>query len=130
MTTALMCRSPSGQSADQEWSARLKATAQEILRDDHLTFPLSLKNYDDLRTTDVLVPRILIVVLMPPDEAEWLAQSEQQLCLRHCGYWRSLRGEPERTNATSVTVTLPRANVFSVEGLKRIMTRIGAREEL
>jgi hypothetical protein len=37
-----------------------KATAREILRDDHLTFPLLIKNYNDLRL-DSRVPRLLIV---------------------------------------------------------------------
>lgn len=109
---------------------QVKATARGILRDDHLAFPLPLKNYDDLRTTDLLVPRILVVVLMPAEEVEWLGQSEEQLCLRRCGYWRSLRGEPAVANTASVTVDLPRSNVFSVEGLRAIMARIARREEL
>ncbi|HEU4428784.1 MAG TPA: DUF4365 domain-containing protein [Myxococcota bacterium] len=52
--------------------AQLKTTAADILRAGHLAFPLEMKNYDDLRPANVMVPRILIVVLVPPDTIEWL----------------------------------------------------------
>lgn len=89
-------------------------------------YALRLKNYEDLRHTDYQAPRILVVVVVPEDVEGWLAQSEEALVLRRCGYWRSLRGEPETTNETSVTVTLPRSNVFSVESLRSMMERVGA----
>ena len=62
-----------------------KATSRDLVHEDHVAFPLPIKNYDDLRV-DVQTPRILIVVLMPEDETEWLAQTDEQLCLRYCGY--------------------------------------------
>ena len=55
-------------------------------------FPLSLKNYDDLRS-DSWAPRLLIVVLLPTEEEEWLVHSEDELRMRHCGYWLSLAGD-------------------------------------
>lgn len=51
-----------------------KATAQDILRESHLAFPLPVKNYNDLRA-DTRTPRILIVVLIPGDSSKWLSQS-------------------------------------------------------
>jgi len=38
------------------------------------------------------VPRILVVVTVPAVAQEWLSQSEEEMVLRHCGYWISLRG--------------------------------------
>ena len=38
----------------------------------HIHFPLKLKNYDELRPDDVLVPRILLVVLVPATLGQWL----------------------------------------------------------
>ena len=43
-----------------------KATSQHTLRDDGIHFPLPVKNYNDLRAA-TRTPRILIVLLMPPD---------------------------------------------------------------
>jgi hypothetical protein len=71
------------------------------------------------------VPRILVVVRVPEKLDDWLLQSEQELSLRHCGYWMSLRGMPDSTNETSVTVHVPRSQVFSVTALRDLMTRIG-----
>lgn len=71
------------------------------------------------------MPRILVVVLVPENINDWLAQSEQQLAMKHCGYWLSLRGMEPNSNSTTVTVHLPRIQCFSVNALRDMMTRIG-----
>ena len=86
---------------------------------------LERKNYDDLRVEDPLVPRILIVVLVPSQIADWLDHHESHLELRRCGYWLSLRGLPASNNAKSQTVRLPRAQRFDVAALRGMMQRIG-----
>ena len=102
---------------------QLKCTSREILDSTCVRYPLNLKNYNDLRI-NTLVPRILVVVLVPDNLNEWLQQSEQELCMRYCGYWVSLRGQPETRNTTAVTVELPRLNQFTVEALRSIIGRI------
>jgi len=99
-----------------------KATVRGILRTTHLAYPLPLKNYDDLRA-DTIVPRLLIVVVLPRQEASWLRHSERELRLRRCGYWLSLAGMSDVANTTSVTVNLPRSQVFEAEQLAALMTR-------
>ncbi|MXZ22551.1 MAG: DUF4365 domain-containing protein [Caldilineaceae bacterium SB0665_bin_25] len=99
-----------------------KATAQDILRESHLAFPLPVKNYDDLRA-DTRTPRILIVVLMPGDSSQWLNQTHDELCLRNCGYWISLDGQPPRRNTSSVTIDIPATNIFSSEQLADLMRK-------
>jgi hypothetical protein len=39
----------------------------------------SKKNYDDLRYTNVYVPRILVVVVLADDINSWLYQCEEEL---------------------------------------------------
>lgn len=97
-----------------------KATARDLVGDETVAFPLSLKNYDDLRR-DVIVPRLLILVVLPNQEEEWLSHSEDELILRHCGYWHSLEGEPETENTASVTVHIPRAQRFDPAALQHLM---------
>lgn len=71
-------------------------------------------------------PRILIVVLLPNDETEWMSHSEDELVLRRCGYWLSLRGQPATENSTNVTVKLPRTQLFDVDQLTGLMARAQA----
>lgn len=99
-----------------------KATSRDVLKADQVTFALSRKNYDELRI-ETITPRLLIVILMPSEEGNWLSHSEDELILRHCGYWVSLRGEPLVDNETSVTIYLPRAQRFDVDQLSGLMAR-------
>ena len=104
---------------------QLKSTSRGVIKDNAISYPLKLKNYDDLRMIDFVIPRILIVVLLPDNLDEWVQQSEQELCMRYCGYWLSLRGMPETQNTSAVTVTIPRNNQFTVAALESIMQGIG-----
>ena len=106
-----------------------KATTRHALGDGGIHFPLPIKNYDDLRA-DTRTPRILIVLLMPPDGDDWLTQSADELCLRRCAYWLSLEGRGAVFNSSSVTVTIPAANVFGREQLDYLMNRAAAGESL
>ena len=103
---------------------QLKCTSGAVLKEGHISFPLKLKNYDDLRHADYQVPRILVVVWVPKNVSDWLLQSEESLALHHCGYWVSLRGRGEAGNTENVTVHLSRTNMFSVDELKGMMHRI------
>lgn len=103
---------------------QMKCTYQDVLRDDGVHFCLELKNYNDLRETDLHVPKILVVLLVPESVPGWLVQTEDALSLHRCAYWRSLRGEPETRNNTAVTVVIPRDSVFGVNALTGIMSRI------
>ena len=108
---------------------QLKATSQPLLKENHLPFPLSVKNYNDLREP-VLVPRILVVFLLPEDDNLWLVQSEDSMITKHCAYWMALLGHPEKKNRASVTVQLPRQQQFTVSGLRTVMERVSRREAL
>lgn len=103
---------------------QLKCTARNVISGEHLHVPLPMKNYEDLRSDDVLIPRILVVVLVPPSPAEWLKHSEEELAMRHCGYWTSLLGAPTVPNEGTVTVHLPRAQQLTPEALRRMMKRV------
>lgn len=106
-----------------------KATSQHMPCEDGIHFPLPVKNYNDLRA-ETRTPRILIVLLMPPDVNDWLTQSADELCLRRCAYWLSLEGRGTVSNSSSVTVTIPAANVFGREQLDHLMNRAATGESL
>jgi hypothetical protein len=94
---------------------------------DPIRYPLKRKNYDDLILSDVLAPRILVLVTIPQDIEEWMALSVEQLVLRRCGYWVSLVGQTHSENESSVTVSVPRANMLTVDALRELMQRINER---
>lgn len=103
-----------------------KATARAVVGAGAITFPLPVKNYDELRA-DVIIPRLLILVVLPQREEDWLTHSEDALILRHCGYWLSLAGEPEREKTTTVTVKIPRDQRFDPEALQVLMNQASQR---
>lgn len=100
-----------------------KATARDVIRNSHIHFPLSIKNYDDLRI-EAINPRILIALVMPQDIQEWVNQTGDELCLRHCAYWLSLKDAPATTNTHNTTVYVPLSNVFDSAQLTGMMQRV------
>jgi hypothetical protein len=90
-----------------------------------IPYALDLETYDNLRDPLVVSPRILVLVLVPEHESEWLAQSEKELIMSHCGYWLSLKGLPASKNETSQTVYLPRTNIFTPAVLQEMMMKTG-----
>jgi hypothetical protein len=74
---------------------QLKCTS-DSLRGEHVVCRLKSKNYNDLRLDDLVVPRILVVLLVPRDESEWFQQTEAELSRRRCAYWISLGGPGSR----------------------------------
>jgi hypothetical protein len=120
----LSARGGSGTIRSPKLDIQLKCTARDVLSNGNLNFPLPIKNYDELRPTDLMVPRVLVVVLVPDEIMNWVLHSEEELVLRHCGYWYSLLGMPDTDNTTTVTVGIPRTQVFDVSGLGAIMTRL------
>ncbi|MCL2325589.1 MAG: DUF4365 domain-containing protein [Proteobacteria bacterium] len=88
-----------------------------------LTFPLPKKNYDDLRE-EHLVPRLLVIVCVPELPENWIEQDAEKMSLYHCAYWFSLRGLGESENVKTVTLSIPKDNVFSTDFLNEAMRRI------
>jgi len=64
---------------------QLKCTAASTPLGDSLSFALKLKNYEELRADNFVIPRILVIVLVPDVAADWLAHSESELCMRLLG---------------------------------------------
>ncbi len=112
-----------------EIAFQAKATAGNVLRANHLAFRLRVKNYNDLRI-DAILPRLLIVVLLPANIEDWLAHSEDELRMRCCGYWLSLASQPSTMNKTTVSVNIPRSQVFDSAQLRELMRRADREEPL
>ncbi len=120
-------RGGSGTIRSPRLEAQLKCTKHGVTPGKNLSFDLKLKNYNDLRDANVVVPRILVVMTVPGDDpAQWLTHSVTDLIMRHCAWWVSLRGLPPSTNATTVAVSIPQAQLFSPQQLLSIFDRLSS----
>lgn len=111
---------------------QLKATVDappKVDADRNISYFLAgVNRYDDLRATTVDVARILVVLFLPRDAQEWLNHSADQLALRKCAYWQSLRGAPETANTTGATVYLPATQMFTPQALTALAIRLSRRD--
>ncbi len=103
---------------------QVKSVSRPAVAETSIRYPLKRKNYDELVPTELLAPRLLVLVVVPPEPSDWISMSSDALVLHHCAYWTSLRGHPATGNDRSVTVDVPRANLFDVGALTRLMQMI------
>jgi hypothetical protein len=113
-----LCRSP-------RLELQLKAPfKRNLVGTDTMSYDLKKKNYDDLRA-EVLVPRLLVVLMLADDESHWLHQSEEQLILKHCAFWTSLKGfDPLPHGQKTKAIRVPREQIFNVRTLIHLMQTI------
>lgn len=100
---------------------QLKATIQDLTEiDEKFSFSIPVDQYDKLRSLSAANQKLLLVFRLPRDANDWVTLSEDQLLLKRCAYWVSLRGAPEVTGQESTTVRVPRQNVFSPDAFREI----------
>lgn len=100
---------------------QLKSTSLDDGHGEHLSYPLALKNYNDLRKK-TLVPRLLVIISVKSNiPREWLSEEPETLILHGKGLYFSLKEFPESPNAKTVGIRVPRTQRFSVESLKNLM---------
>lgn len=100
---------------------QLKCTSQDLIQGDTLSYPLSKKNYDDLRGDNLLSPRYLVVLIVPDTHNDWIEKKENHMIMRHLCYWTSIKDMPESDNSTSVTIGIPLVQRFNSDVLLKLM---------
>ena len=103
---------------------QLKSMVREPLKPKQpsFTYRLKKKKYDDLRGV-YMVPRLLVVLLLPGDPAAWVEVGHEQLLSRFAAYYLSLAGMPAKMNTSTMTVMLLRHHLLSVANLRRLMAQ-------
>lgn len=109
---------------------QLKCTGRLDFSETAFSFALSPKNYNELRYTNYMVPRILIVVQVPEQIDSWLLQSAESLAMRRCAYWASLWNFRESDNTSSVTIRIPTSQLFTVAAVQMLMAKVSRGETL
>jgi hypothetical protein len=108
---------------------QLKSTTRAAVSSREVTYDLDVKHYDDLRVEGDNCPRILVLFILPVEEAEWLSQTTEELVLRHCAYWMSLEGFPASTSTSTIRIHIPTSNVFSVDALQTLLAWLRERKK-
>lgn len=107
-----------------DFQAKASSSPEHIeLRDEALSYKLEAKSQRDLVLAGG-TPRILVVLLLPDDPAQWLTCAEDALTLRRCAWWVSLGGQSPTANDKTVRVDIPRAQRFDTEALTAMMDRV------
>lgn len=101
-------------------------TRQELLKDDLLAWRMEAGQYLKLTEPVRFMPTYLAVVLVPIDISEWIHHHDEHLLTRGRMYFESAANLPVLPREqSSITVHLPRRNVFDVAHLQAIMKAIG-----
>jgi hypothetical protein len=88
-----------------------------------IKFDLDVPGYNSLRSTQIQAPQLLVVLILPQDETEWLVADERSLAFKKCAFWSNLYGEPAVQNTSTVRVSLPRQQMFHPNALRDLMQR-------
>jgi hypothetical protein len=97
---------------------QLKSTSRAEVREIEVLHDVEVRAYDWLRQDSVIQPRFLVLLVLPEDESQWLTQSIDEMILRRCAFWLSLRGAAPTGNESTIRITIPRTNVFSVSTVR------------
>jgi hypothetical protein len=108
---------------------QVKSTTRATREPGAIVHDLDVKAYNDLRDPAAHNPRILVLVILPADPADWLSQTEEGLTLRRCAYWQSLAGRGPTSRGRTVRLRIPRTNVFSPSALAGIFEHLRVRGE-
>jgi hypothetical protein len=99
---------------------QLKSTTAAIETRATVSYDLSVRAYDILRA-ETKQTRLLVLLVLAEDEAEWLVQTGTKAELRRGLFWMSLRGRPAVPNRSSVRIQIPRRQVFTATAVREIM---------
>lgn len=98
---------------------QLKATSSPQWQGDEVAFSLSRKNYDDL-SAKRQTPIYLGLLVLPNDSAQWLQWSEEELIIKNCIYWLSLKDFPPISTERK-TVKLPKNQVLNCKSMRELI---------
>lgn len=96
----------SGEIWDPQISFQLKCTHQDFRIGGNIRFPLSRKNYDDLRETRLSIPRYIAVLEVPENCDAWTHHLDDGMLLKSNCFWASLKGLPS-IDQDWITVSIP-----------------------
>ena len=118
-----------GTLASPKIDLQIKCTSDPAaVHPDDVTWQLDRRHYDRLIARSH-TPKLLVVLVLPEDETQWIEHTIDHLILRRCAYWLKMTGLPPISTDSKV-VHLPQAQVFSPAALQSLMERLSREEAL
>ncbi|MGA6113347.1 DUF4365 domain-containing protein [Agrobacterium radiobacter] len=112
-------------------NVQVKCEASGAFTGQHVSYVVDAETYESLIDPEHVVPRILVVVLVPDDMQHWLDHSPHEMSFRHCGYWVCLKNAtPLPPGQDSKTIQLPQQNRFDPFQLQAMMQHVADGHEL
>jgi hypothetical protein len=103
-------------------NVQLKATSDKSVFDGHdIKFALPIKNYDDLRDLNDIIPHYLVLLYLPGTKTEWLKMTINDMIINGGAYFGNLHGLPTVSNDTTKTIRFSATQVFDVKQLANMM---------
>jgi hypothetical protein len=102
---------------------QLKSTTRAIEDGDGIKIDVGARTYEYLRSETARTLRVLVVLVMPAAEDDWVDQTVEALCLRRCAYWTVLRGAGATNSTSSVRITIQSGNVLTAAALLDLIHR-------
>ncbi|HXA30100.1 MAG TPA: DUF4365 domain-containing protein [Candidatus Angelobacter sp.] len=103
---------------------QLKASSGMRIDGELVHYDLKVANYQRLISTQVLVPRLLVLLHMPAGVTDWIGYSQDHIRLSHRAYWHSLAGQPSTENAATISVSVPSSQLLDADTLVALMNRV------
>lgn len=99
-----------------------KATTNWQVVGTDVVYDLSAKAYNDMVGRDPCeTPLVIIVMCLPPLDAQWLRQSEKAALMKRSCYWYWEPHGALTQNRSTVRIAIPRANFLDVAGLQKLL---------
>lgn len=98
--------------------------------DGDIVYDLKARNYNFLVDSNRQLDIILILLYLPSDKRNWISHSIDELIVRKCAYWISLKGLEKTNNNNTKRIIIPKENVFSPDALHQIMVKVSKEEAL
>lgn len=106
------------------------STDQTHVHEHHIAWSLPRAHYDKLRL-NAMVPRLLVVLMLPDTLKNAVAHTVEHLLVRRCAYWTCLQGRDAiKGEADSTTVHIDKDKVFSPRALDELMAKVSREEEI
>lgn len=109
---------------------QLKSTySHQFPANGNLSFPLPVHNYQHLKS-ERCSPQILILLVLPPNEVDWLAHSDEELLIRNCAYWKCLTNAPDTTNTSTINIDFEKNAPLSPNHLIELLQKVDKGEAI
>ncbi len=111
---------------------QLKASKNCIVKESSIAYDFDADTYNYLcerAKTKHTTPIILLLLVLPENEEEWLSISTDQLILKKACYWMKIDGKFTENSETK-RISIPQEHLFDVSAVQTLISQIKTTGEI